>query len=195
VLTWSVGGIDLAPVQAGDAAQNGGISTLTDVRRYQRSPRPASTANAAVTVNYEVHADGRLVLRNVPSDGNFDVVVRVTAAGGGLQRSVERQVIFRGHEVVWDDAYHREVGGCLDSLTDGLRGRIIRESPPIRRIRWPEPGPPSPLGPTVRLDRAASAYQSLVASDPAKGRELARLVSLIYDVDLAATTKRDVTSE
>ena len=195
VLTWSIGGIDLPTAQPGDTPHSGGIATLTDVRRYQRSPRPASTANAAVTVNYEVHADGRLVLRNVPSDGNYDIIVRVTATGDGLQRNVERQVIFRGHELVWDSAYHREVGGCLDSLTDALRGRIIRESPPIRRIRWPEPEPPSPLAPTVRLDRAASAYQSLIATDPAKGRELARLVSLIYNVDLAATTKFDVTSE
>ena len=191
VLTWSINGAALPAVQPGEAVRTGRISAQADVRRFQRSREPVAVANATVTIDYEVHPDGRLMLRNVPSDGNYDIAVGLAAAQSdgvaSSERRVERQVILRGQEVVWDDAYRREIGGCLDQLADTLRGTIIRRSPPIRRIRWPEPEPPSPLLSTARLDRAAAAYQQLAATDPAKGRELARLVSLLYGVDIDLT--------
>jgi hypothetical protein len=84
-------------------------------------------------------------------------------------------VLFRGHQLVWEEAQRRAVRGCLDRLLERARD-IQRESPWIIR----NPPPPGPYFiddiDRVLLGRALDAFKRFSKTDAAKAKAVEDLV-------------------
>jgi hypothetical protein len=174
-LTWTIEGTSVTAPPSGSAPVTGSVAPVVSVERYVRTPQP-TRGDRTILVQYEVNAEGQLVLRNRPADGNYGLNVGVDADGAATtRRSSERQVLVRGHQLVWEEAQRRAVRGCLDRLLERARD-IQRESPWIIR----NPPPPGPYflddGDRVVLGRALDAFKRFSKTDRVGAKALADLI-------------------